>query len=74
MSSPDARIMAANQLTRALLTIAAGFFIYDAFTCVVRYEGAAYLLHGVMASILYSYGAITGRLGYYGACASSARA
>ena len=32
----------------------------------MRYEGLAYLVHGVIAGILYTYGAMTGFLSYYG--------
>ena len=67
--------LAANRLagktasSRLMLTISAGYFLYDAAVSILRYEGIAYLLHGVVSCALYTYGALTGWLGYYGASA-----
>ena len=65
--------LAASRLTgktptsRLMLTISAGYFLYDAAVSILRYEGIAYLLHGVVSCCLYTYGALTGFLSYYGA-------
>ena len=60
------RLIAKTPASVAMLCISAGYFIYDAAVSIVRYEGIAYLLHGVIAGILYTYGAMTGFLSYYG--------
>ena len=60
------RLIAKTPASVAMLCISAGYFIYDAAVSIVRYEGLAYLLHGVIAGILYTYGALTGFLSYYG--------
>ena len=60
------RLIAKTPASMAMLCISAGYFIYDAAVSIVRYEGIAYLLHGVIAGILYTYGAMTGFLSYYG--------
>lgn len=41
----------------------------DLFNCVTKFEewGVPYLLHALVCCSLYSYGAITGCLHYYGA-------
>ncbi|KAK9836151.1 hypothetical protein WJX81_005054 [Elliptochloris bilobata] len=49
------------------LAISAGYFFYDLLVSIFRYEGMAYLVHGAFAFILYTYGALSGALGYYGA-------
>lgn len=66
MTNRYGRLYATNGLTRAVLTVSAGYFLYDAVVCLVRYEGMPFLVHGVFASILYTYGALSGYLGYYG--------
>jgi hypothetical protein len=61
------RLAGRTASSRLMLTISAGYFLYDAAVSIVRYEGVAYLLHGVVSCALYTYGALTGWLGYYGA-------
>ncbi|CAK0787821.1 hypothetical protein CVIRNUC_011043 [Coccomyxa viridis] len=61
------RLIAKTPASMAMLSISAGYFIYDAAVSIVRYEGLAYLVHGVIAGVLYTYGALTGFLSYYGA-------
>ena len=60
------RLIAKTPASMAMLCISAGYFIYDAAVSIVRYEGLAYLVHGVIAGLLYTYGALTGFLSYYG--------
>ena len=60
------RLIAKTPASMAMLCISAGYFIYDAAVSIVRYEGIAYLVHGVIAGLLYTYGALTGFLSYYG--------
>lgn len=60
------RLIAKTPASMAMLCISAGYFIYDAIVAIVRYEGMAYLVHGVIAGLLYTYGAMTGFLSYYG--------
>jgi hypothetical protein len=60
------RLIARTPASMAMLCISAGYFIYDAAVSIVRYEGIAYLVHGVIAGLLYTYGALTGFLSYYG--------
>lgn len=60
------RLIARTPVSMAMLCISAGYFIYDAAVSIVRYEGIAYLVHGVIAGLLYTYGALTGFLSYYG--------
>ena len=60
------RLIAKTPASMAMLCISAGYFIYDAAVSIVRYEGLAYLVHGVIAGVLYTYGALTGFLSYYG--------
>ena len=60
------RLIAKTPASIVMLCISAGYFIYDAAVSIVRYEGLAYLVHGVIAGILYTYGAMTGFLSYYG--------
>eukprot|EP00884_Botryococcus_braunii_P018569 jgi/Botrbrau1/5396/Bobra.182_1s0001.2 len=67
MTNRYGRLYATNGLTRSVLTVSAGYFLYDAVVCLVRYEGMPFLVHGVFASILYTYGALSGYLGYYAA-------
>ena len=65
-SIAEDRLHAKTPQSQLLLAISAGYFLYDAFICILRYEGIAYLMHGFLACILYTYGAVTGFLGYYG--------
>jgi len=60
------RLIAKTPASMAMLCISAGYFIYDAIVAIVRYEGMAYLVHGVIAGLLYTYGAMTSFLSYYG--------
>ena len=69
MWSPDFsanRLYSNTTLSTALTTISSGYFLYDLYVCLFRYEGAAYLLHGAVCFALYSYTACTGFLHYYG--------
>jgi hypothetical protein len=61
------RLLANTPASMLMLSISAGYFLYDAAVSILRYEGIAYLVHGVVASCLYTYGALTGFLSYYGA-------
>jgi hypothetical protein len=61
------RLIGRTPTSLLMLTISAGYFLYDAAVSVLRYEGVAYLLHGVVSCCLYTYGALTGFLSYYGA-------
>lgn len=61
------RLLAKTPASMLMLSISAGYFLYDAVVSMLRYEGIAYLVHGVVACCLYTYGALTGFLSYYGA-------
>jgi hypothetical protein len=75
MGTPEVnanRLLAKTPASMLMLSISAGYFLYDAAVSILRYEGIAYLMHGVVACVLYTYGALTGFLSYYGAAATSA--
>ncbi len=77
MGTPEVnanRLLAKTPASMLMLCISAGYFLYDAAVSILRYEGIAYLMHGVVACILYTYGALTGFLSYYGPAASTAAA
>ncbi|CAL8472096.1 g11638 [Coccomyxa elongata] len=70
MGTPEVnanRLLAKTPASMLMLCISAGYFLYDAAVSILRYEGIAYLMHGMVACVLYTYGALTGFLGYYGA-------
>ena len=70
MATPELasnRLIGRTPTSLLMLTISAGYFLYDAAVSILRYEGVAYLLHGVVSCVLYTYGALTGFLSYYGA-------
>ena len=70
MATPELatnRLIGRTPTSLLMLTISAGYFLYDAVVSILRYEGLAYLLHGVVSCVLYTYGALTGFLSYYGA-------
>jgi len=63
------RLHSSNPRSDFMLIFSAGYFLHDAVTCIRNFEdwGPAYLLHAVSCCTLYSYGALSGSLHYYGA-------
>ena len=69
MLSPELannRIYSTSSCSFWLTTTSAGYFLYDLYVCVFRFEGAAYLMHGLFCFVLYTYTAMSGFLHYYG--------
>jgi len=60
-------IYATTDLSFVVTIISAGYFCYDLYICVFRWEGPAYLLHGATCSTLYSYCALSGFIHYFAA-------
>ena len=60
------RIYATSPLSFLVTITSAGYFLYDLYICIFRWEGPAYLLHGTFCSTLFCYAACTGFLHYYG--------
>jgi hypothetical protein len=63
------RLYSTSARSGVMLCISAGYFLHDLFNCVTKFSewGVPYLLHALVCCSLYSYGAITGCLHYYGA-------
>lgn len=63
------KLYARTVTSQAMLLLSGGYFLHDLYSCVTRFRdwGSAYLLHSLVCCTLYSYGALTGFLHYYGA-------
>lgn len=63
------RLAAQTPTSVDCMNLAAGYFVYDACVCILRYvdNGPAYLLHGILCCMAYSYAALSGHLHVYGA-------
>ncbi|KAK9804464.1 hypothetical protein WJX73_004397 [Symbiochloris irregularis] len=70
MLSPEMRknrIYSTSAYSSLMTSISAGYFLFDAFICMVHFEGLPYLLHGVFCFCAYTYAATSGFLHYYAA-------
>ena len=77
--SDPATLYAATPASHALIAVSAGYFFFDIVNLLVRVDAnrrgvpstsppsRAFLIHGTLCAIGFWYGALTGRLSYYGA-------
>jgi hypothetical protein len=63
------RLYSTSRRSALMLCISAGYFLHDLYHCLTVFSewGVPYLLHATLCCSLYSYGAITGCLHYFGA-------
>jgi hypothetical protein len=57
-----------SDLAKHLAVISTGYFVYDLFICIFRFEtqGWSFLLHAVCSLLVFAYGTFTSTVLYYG--------
>lgn len=61
------RLYAQSWLSWRMLTVSAGYFVYDVYVHLLRFEYAAGLAHAIGACVVFCVGTSLGILHFYGA-------